>query len=206
MPYRLLDSDYKKLINSLKESRGSDCDYVVCVAERNSPAAQREQRHKVLSGVSSFIQAHIPSQNYQPKQADIQRAVKLYWCLEKAYRSEHFEIVLRLGLIDTGAWLCQIYKNPETIQNSLNFAEKVLLCSGYGFKIKDDNLCVTRRCAYLDVYVVDAAVHAADVHIDQGNTKLGEQYEDIAKELCMTLFGELRGFDERCSRRSPLCP
>ena len=200
MPYRIAGSDIEKSGKLLKKTWGFECDCSVCVAESKTPVAQRKKRQKVLREVSSFLLAHKLTQQYRPGDAVVNRATQLYKDLEKAYDGKHFEKVPRAGLVDLGIWLCQAYSTAATIQRSLDTAEKVLSCAGFHVDVQKGILSVERIRASLDSHVIDAAVYAAHAHFYQGRRELGKQYEDFARKLYGTLYGELRGFDERYTK------
>ena len=197
MPYRIAGSDIEKSGKLLKKTWGFDCDCAVCVAESKTPVPQRRQRQKLLREVSSLLLAHKLTKEYRPRDAVVSRATQLYKDLEQAYDIEHFKDVPRAGLVDLGIWLCQAYSTTATMQRSLNAAERVLSCSGFHVEVEKGILKVKLIRASLNSHVVDAAVYAAHAHFYQGQSKLGKQYEDFARGLYRTLYGELRGFDER---------
>ena len=150
-----------------------------------------------MRDVSSFLLTHKLTEQYRLRDAVVSRATQLYKDLEQAYDGEHFKNVPRAGLVDLGIWLCQAYSTAATMQRSLNAAERVLSCSGFHVEVERGILSVKRIRASLNNHVVDAAVYAAHAHFYQGQSKLGKQYEDFGKELYRTLYGQLRGFDER---------
>lgn len=197
IPYRDVDFSNEDSGKLLKRLWGFECDCIICVAESKTPAAQRTRRFKLVGEVNAFLSAHQLTGHSQPTKDAIKRAKQLYKDLEKAYDGTHYENVPRMGLVTLGVWLCQIHSQASDYVQSLNAANAVLGHVGFHVKVNRGDLIVKRTNAHFNLHPVDAAMHAAAVYDQRGQSGVAKQYVDLARNMYLTLFGELRGFVKR---------
>ncbi|KAK4543021.1 hypothetical protein LTR36_006019 [Oleoguttula mirabilis] len=197
MPYHLADADNGITQANFQRQWGFKCDCAICTAEARSPATQRKQRAKLVEDAKQFLKTHGPSAKSQPSTATITKAEKLYAKLQDTYDKQLFHDTPRIALVSLGIWLCQVRTHKPVPSVIIATAMGVLRDLGYSVVTAGPRVQFDRTHCHLESAAIDAAMYAAQSYIAQGEPGLGLQFEGFAKELYRTLYGEVRGFEER---------
>lgn len=197
MPYRSPDADFSETQKYLQKSWKFKCECEICTAEEKSETIQRRHRQGLIKESKTLLNTYTLSTTFQPDRATITKAEKLYGKLEATYDKKLFEYVPRLGLVELGRWLCTAYHTGFMPNKVIDTAQRILHNLGYGVSIVGKVLHIDRAHCKLDSAAIDAAMYAAHAYISHGDSEIGKQFEDFAKEMYIVMHGHLRGFASR---------
>ncbi|KAF2482043.1 hypothetical protein BDY17DRAFT_325539 [Neohortaea acidophila] len=195
VPYRCTDIDHNDVRKILKDIQGFECDCIACVAETKTPDAQRAHRTKLITDITAFMSAQLDRPGL-PNKHHINRGKQLYRDLEKTYDGDNYKNVPRLGMIVLGSWLCGIQRTFVCAKETVHAAKAVMSHAGFHVEVKQGALVVQRTNACLDPCVTGIVVIAAHAYVQLGEIGIAEQFMVWAREMHVTVCGELRGFDK----------
>ena len=127
-------------------------------------------------------------------------AEKLYSQIDATYPEAAFRNISKLGLVELSQWLCLCYSTMRGFGmgagKPMEAAVRVLRNLGYVITHTDSTVHVDRSNCLPDARGVWGAIHAARACLVQGDQHGGDQYKKLAKELYLTLYGEMRGLEK----------
>ena len=197
MPYCKPEDDSEKVQAALLKGWQFKCDCIICTAQEKTSLGDLKHRRRLLIEVNHFLTTNRQSENYPPDTDTIVKGEQLYIEIETTYPEHVFKDVPRLGLIGLSLWLCAARHTAFTPQKVIDNAIETLRNMGYMIDISGPTVLVDRTRAYLDMAAIHATMYATHALIQKGNRDIASQMEDFAKELYVTLFGELRGFEKQ---------
>ncbi|KAK4888301.1 hypothetical protein LTR27_012796 [Elasticomyces elasticus] len=127
----------------------------------------------------------------------VAKAEKLWEQLQATYPAEAFTNRPRPALSILGNWLCQVYVRCREWKKAVESGKLVLRDLGYVVKVKTTGVEVDCANCSMEIAAVDAAVGASKGFFALGNAKHGQWFEDVARRMWMTEYGEMRGYAER---------
>jgi tetratricopeptide (TPR) repeat protein len=201
MPYQLPDAVNAVTQERLEKTWGFKCDCRLCTAESSSSFKQRRDRSQLIEKARSLLSDHSLSKQHLNRKVSIGQAENLLTKLQATYDEATFENRPRLGLVSPGFWLCQAYSSTRSHERVIKSSIALLRDLGFIVSIEKQSVSIDRRNCQPEGTAMDAAMYAAHAFKSQKKTIVGDQLEDFAKSLYLTMYGEMRGFEERYSEQ-----
>lgn len=196
--YILPDVDYQKTKRKLMSGWGFQCDCKICAADSRCSSDSRNLRRKLTQEVQALMAANQQSASFHGNKATIREAERLYQKINATYDADIFTgDVPRLGLYALGEWLCHAHTSPTTVPKSIACGMSLLKDLAFAITVKGNSVTFDRSTGLVSSMSVTAAAYVANGHFFLGRKRLAKQFIAFAKEMYITLYGELRGFVER---------
>ncbi|KAK3723912.1 hypothetical protein LTR37_001396 [Vermiconidia calcicola] len=196
MPYAVVEAENNKTQDSLQKSWGFTCDCSICAAEKKVSSSHRTQCENITKEIDTFLTDHKHSTSARASKTVINNAEKLYCRMKGPYTDELFQYLPCVGLINLSLWLCTAYSTSSSPAKVIHAAITVLRDLGYEVQLTGSNVTIDRTHAYLEPTAVHAVMYAAQACYQQGKRDLYAELEEIGKEMYVTFYGELRGFEK----------
>ncbi|KAK5741635.1 hypothetical protein LTR17_003841 [Elasticomyces elasticus] len=191
-----------------KKMWGFECDCAICQADAGTSQAMRTKREALVAQSKALLEEFDAQNKAWLEEVDdarepinishfVAKAEKLREQLQATYPAEAFTNRPRPALSILGMWLCQAYVRCREWKRAVNSGK--LLLRDLGFVVKVLTTCVDvddANCS-METAAVDAAVGASKGFFALGNAKHGQWFEEFARRMWMTEYGELRGYAER---------
>jgi len=195
--YSLPDADYTQMKERLNLGWGFACGCKICVAESKSSTESRVRRQRLYQEVPIFMNANVQSGSDRGSTTSITKAQQLYREINATYDPKLFtKDVPRLGLYALSAWLFQAQRTRKTVPELIKCGMLPLKDLAFAINVKGDTATFDRSAGMVSPMAVNAAVYVANGHSEMGRKRLAGQFYAFAKEMYVTLFGELRDFVE----------
>lgn len=179
---------------------GFDCDCASCGAERQVPAAVLARREALAKAADEFVRANRPSASRPVPRARLQQANDLRAGLEATYSKSLYEGLPRFGCVAIDLWLCQVVDSPV---DGIVSATRLLQDLGYKITVKGSDLTIDRTNGVAILPTLHGAMYAAQAWEAADRGKVATGFVEFGKELYLTLFGEMDGFEEKFGNDLP---
>ena len=197
MPYRLPNPVNTATQEELQKVWGFKCDCSICTTEASSAPTQRKKRAQLIEKAATLLKTPPPNKPVGSSSSTLAQVEKLLVQLANTYDERKFENKPRLGLVAPGLWLCQAYKEQALHDKLLETATGLLRNLGFVVTINGQGVDIERSHCLVEGRTMDAAMYAVHALRAKGEGKAARQMEDLAKELYLLMYGELRGFEDR---------
>ncbi|KAK5706141.1 hypothetical protein LTR97_001128 [Elasticomyces elasticus] len=180
-----------------KKTWGFECDCAICQADSETSQAMRTKREALVAQAKALLEEFDAAQEPISISPFVVKAEKLREQLQATYPAEAFTNRPRPALSILGNWLCQVYVRCREWKKAVESGKLVLRDLGYVVKVVTTGVDVEYANCSLEIMAVDAAVGASKGFFALGNAKHGQWFEDFARRMWMTEYGEMRGYAQR---------
>ncbi|KAK5682700.1 hypothetical protein LTS10_005830 [Elasticomyces elasticus] len=183
-----------------KKTWGFECDCAICQADAGTSQAMRTKREALVAESKALLEefaALDAALQFIPDSPFVAKAEKLREQLQTTYPAEAFTNRPRPTLDILGMWLCQAYVRRREWKKAITSGKLLLRDLGYVVKVLTTGVDVDYANCSMETAAVDAAVGASKGFFALGNAKHGQWFEDFARRMWMTEYGELKGYTER---------
>ncbi|KAK5723705.1 hypothetical protein LTR15_005404 [Elasticomyces elasticus] len=180
-----------------KKTWGFECDCAICQADAGTSQAMRTKREALVAQAKALLEEFDAAREPISISPFVVKAEKLREQLQATYPAEAFTNRPRPALSILGNWLCQVYVRCREWKKAVESGKLVLRDLGYVVKVVTTGVDVEYANCSMEITAVDAAVGASKGFFALGNVKHGQWFEDFARRMWVTEYGESRGFAER---------
>ncbi|KAK5745539.1 hypothetical protein LTR17_001410 [Elasticomyces elasticus] len=183
-----------------KKVWGFECDCAICRADAETSQAMRTKREALVAESKALLEefaALDAALQYIPDSLFVAKAEKLREQLQTTYPAEAFTNRPRPTLNILGMWLCQAYVRRREWKKAVISGKLLLRDLGFVVKVLTTGADMDYAYCSMETAAVDPAVGASKGFFALGNAKHGQWFEDFARRMWMTEYGELKGYAER---------
>lgn len=172
------------------------CDCPLCKINRQVPASVMEKRNAIRKQVKDLMAANKPTATRKISETKIKQAEALYMQLEATYDQALYRSMPRLALLELDVWIIHS-KRFGSASDAIFSLTRLLRNSGFFTKLEGDRVTIDRTNGLGTPDVFYGAIYSAQAWAKEGYKNVSRDYVAFAKEMYMTLFGEMYGFQKK---------
>lgn len=196
MPYRLPDISHRETQIELRKIWGFTCDCPLSIAEAKTSEDQLDERDRLATEIWATMSTHRQQSSEAPSDKWATRIGKRLQGLESTYDKEAFEGLPLLAIAYMDAFFSQIYRLKKQWSKVADRALTALRHFGFDVVASERKITIARNHVHLVPETIHATKLATEAYGKLGQAELADQTENLAKNLYLTLYGNMRGFDD----------
>lgn len=172
------------------------CDCPLCKVNQQVPPSVMAKRNATHKQVKELVAANSPTAAQTMPRSRIRQAENLYKQLEATYDEALYGSMPRLALVELDVWILQSEASLD-MPDAIFSLTRLLRNLGFFTKLEGDRVTIDRTSGVGMPEIFHGAVYSAQAWAAEGYDKVSSDFVEFAKEMYMTLFGEMYGFEEK---------